>query len=121
MTDSPAVLNNDALIDYIRAIYETYDIEDPMGKYRGGEQRDMFGTMTPVARTREFSSSAGRHGGVTLTINQNGVSSKRSEVRNPTAEKTLERTGVERERSTSKRKIQDLKESIKSGGNQEPV
>lgn len=32
------VLNNSALLDYIRAIYETYDIEDPMIKYGKGVQ-----------------------------------------------------------------------------------
>ena len=36
VTDSSMVLNNDALLDYIRAIYETYDIVDPMIKYGHG-------------------------------------------------------------------------------------
>jgi hypothetical protein len=30
------VLNNEALIEYIKAIYETYEIVDPMEKYKGG-------------------------------------------------------------------------------------
>jgi len=39
VTDSSAVLNNEALLEYIRAIYETYDIEDPMIKYGRGIQQ----------------------------------------------------------------------------------
>lgn len=34
VTDSEDVLNNKILIDYIMAIYETYDIEDPLKKYK---------------------------------------------------------------------------------------
>lgn len=34
VTDSEDVVNNKILIDYIMAIYETYDIEDPLRKYK---------------------------------------------------------------------------------------
>jgi hypothetical protein len=65
VTDSPAVLNNDALIDYIRAIYETYDIEDPIRKYRGDS---VVGAMTPsTVQKRDFSQSHG----ISLSIHRN--------------------------------------------------
>lgn len=47
VSDSPAVLNNEALLEYIRAIYETYDIEDPMLKYgKGSYPREQQSRMS---------------------------------------------------------------------------